>query len=229
MMVKVFDQDYGSSDDLLIETSWSGWATAVSGQTETLHDERHTDDDEWAAYYVNVAAIDLTPTSSPSSVPMPAPTTSVPVPAPTVRPTSHPTPRPTQRPTPRPTARPTPRPTARPTPRPSFLPTAAPLESSQNGNKSNTLAIVLPIILIVGAVSMAGALWMWRKGHCGSEPQDAWSRYRYQVQNDGESESRSDPKGLREMTIIPSSVPGQDPSYVALEGDDEEESEEATF
>ena len=49
MMVKVFDQDYGSSDDLLIETSWSGWATAVSGQTETLHDERHTDDDEWAA------------------------------------------------------------------------------------------------------------------------------------------------------------------------------------
>ena len=210
MVVKVKDEDTMGGDDLLIKATWPTWPSYQIGQDKTLFDDDHTDDDD-GPYFIKIAIVGSDPTHSPTYAPSPSPS-----------------------------RRPTPEPSHYPTPLPTVLGGDPPdwAHSTSKTHKGNTLAIVLPIVLILGAVSMGGALWMWRQGLTRGQT-NVFNRYRYKFfasqEGDEETTVYTAPALMSEMTNSASGGSDQEPSsesqYVSLSGapgsiddDDEEES-----
>ena len=265
MVVKVKDEDVASSDDLLLSATWSGWSSYPYNQDMILHDDDDDGSQHVTIAIVGEEPTSAPthspthgPTHSPTHVPTHAPTTAA-TPSPSLHPTFEPTQPPTQSPTTAPSPSPSPHPSPSPSPHPTWKPTLRPTlepshyptplptvlggdppdwaHSTSKTHKGNTLAIVLPIVLILGAVSMGGALWIWRQGLTRDQT-NVFNRYRSkftsELEGDEETTVYTAPALISEMINVVSGdrEADADSSYVSLSGDvddDNDAFEESTY
>lgn len=118
-------------------------------------------------------------------------------------------------PTPSPTNTPSPLPTA-----PSPMPTVtAHAKVHGKAHKANTLAIVLPIVLL-GVMSIGGALWLWRQELTRDQSIFDRSRFAFTSQEDSEESVVYQAPSMSEMTTAaPRDLgPSSESNYVSLAG-----------